>query len=79
VAGRDRLSTWRSATQTAVISIAWSPDGRTIASGELGGTIYLWDTATGQAREALSDYTPARSDANGSLSQDLGFSFRFSL
>jgi WD40 repeat protein len=34
----------------AVFQLAWSPDGRTLATSALGGTITLWDTATRRAR-----------------------------
>ena len=30
-----------------VLSLAWSPDGRTIASGDTAGIIHVWEAATG--------------------------------
>ena len=38
---------------TDVRSVAFSPDGRIIASGSDDGTIKLWDTKTGEARARL--------------------------
>jgi WD40 repeat protein len=39
-----------------LVSIAISPDGKTVAGGDTGGTIHLWDALTGklQARELRS-------------------------
>jgi WD40 repeat protein/tetratricopeptide (TPR) repeat protein len=36
-----------------VLSVAFSPDGRRLASGSLDGTVKVWDTATGQAKQTL--------------------------
>ncbi|GAB4291522.1 MAG: hypothetical protein Fur0025_26780 [Oscillatoriaceae cyanobacterium] len=36
-----------------VRSVAFSPDGQTLASGSLDGTIKLWDLAKGQTRQTL--------------------------
>ncbi len=36
-------------------SVAFSPDGKTVASGD-GATIYLWDTATGKERGRLQGH-----------------------
>jgi WD40 repeat protein len=33
--------------------VAFSPDGKTLASGHRGGTIKLWDSATGEERATL--------------------------
>jgi WD40 repeat protein len=37
-----------------VYSVAWSYDGKTFASGNVDGTIKLWDTTTGQELRALN-------------------------
>jgi WD40 repeat protein len=34
--------------QLQVECVAFSPDGRTVATGMHGGTVYIWDTATGK-------------------------------
>ena len=36
--------------------IAWSPDGRTLASPSNDKTIRLWDVETGQCRRTLTGY-----------------------
>src|SRR5262249_12065142 len=40
-----------------VRSVAFTPDGRTLASGGAEGTIKLWDVATGKLRATLKGHT----------------------
>jgi len=40
-----------------VYSVAFSPNGKTIASASVDGTIKLWDTATGQLLRTLQGHT----------------------
>ena len=42
-----------------VISVAYSPDGKTLASCSSDGTVKLWDVATGQERASLRGHTDA--------------------
>jgi WD40 repeat protein len=46
---------WRG-HQSSVYAVAVSGDGRTVASGGRGGTIRLWDTATGQTRAVFTGH-----------------------
>ncbi|TMQ32183.1 MAG: hypothetical protein E6K70_19945, partial [Planctomycetota bacterium] len=48
-----RASTWR-AHKGQVNAVAFSPDGKTMASGGLDRALKLWDVATGQERAVLS-------------------------
>jgi WD40 repeat protein len=43
-----RLGTLRLRHQDRVTSVAYSPDGKTIASGSWDGTVRLWETSTGK-------------------------------
>lgn len=40
-----------------VYSVAFSPDGKILASGGLGGTVWLWDVSTGREVRALSGHS----------------------
>jgi RNA polymerase sigma factor (sigma-70 family) len=46
------------------LSVAFSPDGRLLASGDVRGTIHFWDTDTGKVvRQLQEDRQPAQSVA----------------
>ena len=44
---------------SAVRSVAFNPDGSTLASGDWDGIIHLWDATTGQYRNTLTGHTSA--------------------
>ena len=45
--------------RSLVLSLSFSPDGRTLAAGTLGGGIELWDVATGQRQPDLRGHSAA--------------------
>src|SRR5207245_1036635 len=47
------------AHQHAVFSVAFSGDGRTLATGSQDGTLRLWDVGTGKPRVRLDNTTSA--------------------
>lgn len=52
---------WRKQHNDRPNSIVFSPDGKTLASGSSDNTIRLWDAATGQIKNILTDH---RDDVN---------------
>jgi hypothetical protein len=62
----------------SIYALAFSPDGKTLASGSMDQTVKLWDTATGELRETIvPGETGARSGigpsgAIGNVSAGLG-------
>ncbi len=52
---------WRGSDKGRVLSIAFSPDGKILASGSRDNTIRLWDATTGQIKNILTDH---RDDVN---------------
>ena len=52
---------WIKVHQGIVMSVAFSPDGKILASGSQDNTIRLWDAATGQIKNILTDH---RDDVN---------------
>jgi WD40 repeat protein len=52
VAARDEVRWLRGHTNT-IWALAFSPDGKTLASGSADQTVKFWDTATGELRETI--------------------------
>src|SRR5262249_23045495 len=52
---RGHRSTWRQGAE--VTSVAFSPDGKTLASANSDGTVVLSDTATGQVQATLRGHS----------------------
>ncbi|MGI2906171.1 trypsin-like peptidase domain-containing protein [Tolypothrix sp. VBCCA 56010] len=52
-----------SSKEGAVYSVAFSPDGKTLASGSRDETIKIWNLATGQVIRTLNRHSPAYSVA----------------
>src|SRR5207248_1982661 len=46
----------------AVRSLAFAPDGKTLATGDMAGTATLWDAATGRPVRLLQRGTGARGE-----------------
>ena len=54
---RDRIGGTLHGPASGILSLAFSPDGRTLASGSMDGAIALWDVRTGdQIGNPLAGY-----------------------
>jgi WD40 repeat protein len=53
---RAHLDNTRSIAQGSIFSVAFSPDGKTLASGSLDGQIELWEVATGKLQATLKGH-----------------------
>jgi eukaryotic-like serine/threonine-protein kinase len=50
------LLIYKGSSSGPVLSVAWSPDGKSIASGGFDGTVKLWDVATGKTLRTYSEF-----------------------
>ncbi len=48
---------WKGSHTAEIPSVAWSTDGKIIASGSLDGTIKIWDSATGDELKRIQTYS----------------------
>ena len=55
------------AHSNSIPALAFSPDGKTLASGSMDQTVKLWDTATGKLRETIVPGETGASSATGHL------------
>jgi WD40 repeat protein len=54
-----RLGTMRLRHDSAVVALAFAPDGKTLASADSKGIIRIWETATGRELRCLRDHWPS--------------------
>ena len=54
---KDDLPYITARSRSAVTSLVFSPDGKTLANGNLDGTIHFWDTRTLQIKSTFSGYS----------------------
>lgn len=61
-----KLEPVRQQHPVSVLSVAWNPNGDTIASGDEGGTIKIWDAVTGETLTTIEAHTGAVRDLSWS-------------